>query len=203
MKYCSGKWIHTSSRGGFLLTPCRACFSSITKAAALSGSLVAQRGGSAASAPQPAADATYSECPTTSKTVLQVSFCYTVSCWLQLCKAQILSTEGSRAEVQWWMPEDVFFWQKSYDMHRWTPCPKPSTNRVQVCLGSQSLLKQNQAHPRSCSNGKEQTSKEHNKAFMNRQSGAAQERNISLVSILGILAISSVTGQICQHLTLL
>lgn len=36
---CSGKCLHICSRGGFQLTPCRACFFSITKAAAPSGSL--------------------------------------------------------------------------------------------------------------------------------------------------------------------
>lgn len=137
MKYSSGKWLHTSSRGGFLLTPCRVCFSSITKAAALSGSWAAQQGGSVASAPQPPDDATYTECPTTTKTVLQASFCHMVSCWLQSCKTQILSTEGSLTEMQWWMPEDIFFWYKCYDVHRWTPGPKPSTSLVQVRPRSQ------------------------------------------------------------------
>lgn len=72
-------------------------------------------------------------------------------------QGSILSTEDCLAEMQWWMPEDVFFWQKCYDVHRWAPCPKPSTNLVQVYLRSQSFLNQNQAHPRSC---KEQTNKE-------------------------------------------
>lgn len=43
----------------------------------------------------------------------------------------------------------------------------------------------NQAHPRSCSNGKEQTNTEPDEALMNRQAGATQERNHSSVSLLG------------------
>lgn len=53
-----------------------------------------------------------------------------------------------------------------------------------------------QAHPRSCSNGKEQTNTEPNEAFMNRQAGATQERNHSSVSVSGMFAISSVTWQL-------
>lgn len=193
-KYCSGKWLHKSSRGGFLPCCCSACFSSTTKAAAWSGSRAAQQGGSAA--PQPPADATYTECPTATQTVWQVSFSHTASCYLQSCKTQILSTEGSLAEMQWWMPDVIFLIQKLW-CAQVDSRPKPSTSLVQVCSESQSFLKQNQAHPRSCSNGKKQTNKEPNKAFMNRQSGTAQEINTSLVSILGMLAISSVTAQIC------
>lgn len=54
----------------------------------------------------------------------------------------------------------------------------------------------NQAHPRGCSNGKEQTNKEPNEPFMNRQAGAMQERNHSSVSVSGMFAISSVIRQL-------
>jgi len=53
-----------------------------------------------------------------------------------------------------------------------------------------------QAHPRSCSSGKKQTSTELNDASVNRQAGATGERNYSPLSVSGIFTISSLVGQL-------
>lgn len=63
----------------------------------------------------------------------------------------------------------------------------------------------NQAHPRSCSNGKEQTNTEPDEALMNRQAGATRRKKPLFSFSLGRLQFHQLRGslgQMCQRLLL-
>lgn len=203
MKCCSGKWLHTRSRGGFLLAPGGSWSLPAAEAAAPAGSPAAQRGSSAA--------------PALSTTGRRHVHRLQIDSALQQPKLHCS-----------WVLLHVFLWvpalQGSSPLYRGQPGWNAVMHakrgifliKVLLCVQVDSMSKAkhksssgltgvsilpegepiSQAYPRSCSNGKEQTNTEPNEAFMNRLAGATQERNHSSVSVSGMFAISSVTWQL-------
>lgn len=103
-------------------------------------------------------DAMYTDCgsacsPTT-RTVLQWSVCYTFSCQLQRCQAQ-----ASLSEMQWCTPvmhthiflTEVLWYAQVDSMFKAKHRPSAGLTGVSILPKVEHI---NQAHPRSCSNGK-------------------------------------------------
>lgn len=201
MQYCSGQRLHTSSTGGFLLTPCRSHqgWRALSLGAQQHSGVALQH-----------LLHNHQQMPCTPNALQPPKLCCRLV-FLSLVSFQLApALQGSnplcRGQPGWNAEMDArrcIFLSEVLWCAQVDSMSKAKHKSSSGLSGVSILPEAEPAYPKRCSNGKDQTNKEPNKAFINRQSGAAQERNTSLISILGMLAISSVTGEICQPLILL